>query len=778
MIIKNGIIFIWTGTHANIPTGWSRVTDMDDKYAKGTAASTNPNTTGGAATHTHTSSAHTHTLNAHTHTITVGAGSGGGTATDASTDGAVKTHTHANFTSGAKAGDSVSSEAATYGACSNNPLYHKVIFVTPTTYVRTLPAGIVALADAGALGVDLSQLLTVAFKNGNFEDIPSFVAAQTGNGWIDGTASGSATNDRYGWRKYSSSASNLAQFDTSIKHGGAAALKISNIGGVNSYNWVGTDPNVAVGPPTVTTLQKYGIPIKPNTAYKITFWWRGSGLANNQASILFNTRNLSGGLVDSPSVTGTPTDWEEKTLTFTSGATAAFLVVAAFKNGYIGLTSNAGDLWIDDIAFKKADDVAVEGAILIGANTVNKKIAQQFVPSRPNLQGIKLKKFYDYGSFTGDVVVSIVADNSDAPTGATVATKTITNADWLALSSSEESYIELPASVTPASKYWIIFAPSTTSDTNLTSIVSDNNFPYAGGLSADWNGSAWANRYKDLYFKTIYTIPALNNFKICDGIDSTPALANKFLLGAGTGADAGATGGSNQNTHALSHAHTTSHTHASATSGNASGTVDRSPDTGGPITMQAHTHAIALPAATPSTTDDVSLVTAETDIEPAYTKLLAIQNAAVQRAPLTIIALWLGTLATIPKGWILCDGSGGTVDMRDRHLKITATASEVGATGGSNTHTHASQNHGHTVAHTHSTSKDHVGITAYASDNSGLTACTTATAHAITTDSVNLVLADSATAAASSNNEPPYRTVAFIKLKSYLSTAFLMSFIH
>ena len=59
MNIKNGIIFIWTGTNASIPTGWSRVTSMDDKYLKGTANGVNPNVDGGATTHTHTSPTHT-----------------------------------------------------------------------------------------------------------------------------------------------------------------------------------------------------------------------------------------------------------------------------------------------------------------------------------------------------------------------------------------------------------------------------------------------------------------------------------------------------------------------------------------------------------------------------------------------------------------------------------------------------------------------------------------------------------------------------------------------
>ena len=58
--VPNGVIFIWTGTNASIPTGWERVTTLDGRYIKATANAVNPNVTGGNATHTHTSTAHTY----------------------------------------------------------------------------------------------------------------------------------------------------------------------------------------------------------------------------------------------------------------------------------------------------------------------------------------------------------------------------------------------------------------------------------------------------------------------------------------------------------------------------------------------------------------------------------------------------------------------------------------------------------------------------------------------------------------------------------------------
>lgn len=54
------------------------------------------------------------------------------------------------------------------------------------------------------------------------------------------------------------------------------------------------------------------------------------------------------------------------------------------------------------------------------------------------------------------------------------------------------------------------------------------------------------------------------------------------------------------------------------------------------------------------------------------------------------IILWSGSVATIPAGWVLCDGLNGTPDLRDRFVigASTTGAFAVGATGGVQTHGH------------------------------------------------------------------------------------------
>jgi len=74
--------------------------------------------------------------------------------------------------------------------------------------------------------------------------------------------------------------------------------------------------------------------------------------------------------------------------------------------------------------------------------------------------------------------------------------------------------------------------------------------------------------------------------------------------------------------------------------------------------------------------------------------------------PSGIITMWSGSIATIPVGWNLCDGSSGTPDLRSKFLVGASSAGgyAVGATGG--TADAVVVSHNHTVTdpgHTHAT---------------------------------------------------------------------------
>jgi hypothetical protein len=65
--------------------------------------------------------------------------------------------------------------------------------------------------------------------------------------------------------------------------------------------------------------------------------------------------------------------------------------------------------------------------------------------------------------------------------------------------------------------------------------------------------------------------------------------------------------------------------------------------------------------------------------------------------PVGMILLWSGSVASIPPGWALCNGSNGTPDLRDRFVVGAGSTYAVGATGGATSGTtSAAGAHSHT----------------------------------------------------------------------------------
>lgn len=262
-------------------------------------------------------------------------------------------------------------------------------------------------------------------------------------------------------------------------------------------------------------------------------------------------------------------------------------------------------------------------------------------------------------------------------------------------------------------------------------------------------------------FFGISTTP--NGWTFCNGDSSTPDLRNKYLRGAGTGANSGTTGGTLNHAHTVDHGHTAvGHTHSGSSGGN---TYNNRSNAGGPSAAGSHSHTIYLDSASTSVNSYTGSAGSGDTVEVSYKKLIPIQSDGTQPSS-GLIAIWLGTLATIPAGWILCDGSNVTLDLRGLYPKCSDTTGNVGGIGGANTHTHAASNsHTHTATgtHTHSGSTDTFNANLGVNGDAGV--------HSSVTHSHTLNSVDSQTAswnnqtisADSASNEPAYRTVAFIQ---------------
>jgi len=97
-----------------------------------------------------------------------------------------------------------------------------------------------------------------------------------------------------------------------------------------------------------------------------------------------------------------------------------------------------------------------------------------------------------------------------------------------------------------------------------------------------------------------------------------------------------------------------------------------------------------------------SAVTLQTldDLYPILQSAPAVSNAFVAG----MIIIWSGSIGSIPTGWVLCDGTNATPDLRNRFVIAAGSTYAVGATGGSadstlptHTHTVTDPGHAHTI---------------------------------------------------------------------------------
>lgn len=175
------------------------------------------------------------------------------------------------------------------------------------------------------------------------------------------------------------------------------------------------------------------------------------------------------------------------------------------------------------------------------------------------------------------------------------------------------------------------------------------------------------------------------NWVECDGTGGTIDARNRFPKGAGAGSGGGGTGGSSD-----AHTHTNSHSHSSKQSA-ASDSTGNTTATGFGGAAGAHRHNVSLLTK--------SITINNGDAQPPWKKLMCIENqTGGADAPSGVIVPYLRLLADIPSGWVLCDGSGGTPDMRDYFIKNASGSGEIGNTGGADSHTHTTVNHNHTAS--------------------------------------------------------------------------------
>jgi hypothetical protein len=183
--------------------------------------------------------------------------------------------------------------------------------------------------------------------------------------------------------------------------------------------------------------------------------------------------------------------------------------------------------------------------------------------------------------------------------------------------------------------------------------------------------------------------------------------ANVFVRGAAAG------GASNTPASDNSHTHTNpaatgsdpNHTHpiGGGGTGGATGSTAVFGPGGGSAASGNHNHDIPSGTSGAAGAHTHTLAgAASASAYPPYARLYWIKSTQEAALPVGGIVMWDNPIASAPDGCVLCNGSGGTPDLRDKFVYGAAADGDLGATGGSATHVHANANTGDAGAHTHS----------------------------------------------------------------------------
>lgn len=128
------------------------------------------------------------------------------------------------------------------------------------------------------------------------------------------------------------------------------------------------------------------------------------------------------------------------------------------------------------------------------------------------------------------------------------------------------------------------------------------------------------------------------------------------------------------------------------------------------MALESASYIAQLNSANPTSTDTVSqaddhlrlIKSVLKNTFPNLDQPVTVTPAAInQPIPSGLISMWSGSVATIPSGWVLCNGSNNTPDLRGRFVIGAGGDYAVGTTGGSATQTLITAN---LPAHTHSVS--------------------------------------------------------------------------
>lgn len=178
--------------------------------------------------------------------------------------------------------------------------------------------------------------------------------------------------------------------------------------------------------------------------------------------------------------------------------------------------------------------------------------------------------------------------------------------------------------------------------------------------------------------------------------------------------------------------------------------------------------------------DGLTATTTELNYTDGVTSNIQTQLNNISSVPTGAIILWSGSTASIPSGWVLCNGSNSTPDLRDRFVVGAGSSYGVNAIGGASSITLATNQipaHNHSASSSSSTTIHDSGhshsISALRPSESGNTISTSSGGTAVTASTNSATTGITASTSTSTSigntgsghsheNRPPYYALAYI----------------
>jgi len=258
-------------------------------------------------------------------------------------------------------------------------------------------------------------------------------------------------------------------------------------------------------------------------------------------------------------------------------------------------------------------------------------------------------------------------------------------------------------------------------------------------------------------------------------LDATSS--GRFLKGAAAAGNGGAVSGTATHTHSVSnHAHTgLTHDHSLANTGlsNPSSSQEAGYGSSSPRWLPRHTHPMDVVSTTTTNTgSETGGTTGSASLDPFNRRLSILRNTG-GGTQTRIIGLYLGAVADLDPLLTLCDGTGGTPDMRTFFAR-GAGSDSINSTGGASTHNHTTPSHAHNIGnHSHDTNVGVSSTGSFERPTSGDLGDSPTTSHThpsgSTASASPLVTSGAAGTASTVSHVPPYHEVHYVRLDGTIS---------